>query len=183
MKVGQSLSLNPARVLARWVIGFSLVLAVAGCGSSDNAATVKRKSTAKKPVVERSPDLDLVTAVLAAGGKAPVTLKFELPQRPVLDETFGLHAQVTPTQDVAKLQVSFEPGTGLELVDSAPFFQLGKTAAGTPGDHRLGLKAAKEGVYELRATVVTESDAGESASSNFSIPVIVSTAAEPPTGK
>jgi len=182
MKVHESRFLNPVGGVPRWILGLSLMLVVAGCGSSEDAATVKRKAAAAKPVVERSPDLDLVTAVMGAGGKAAAGLKFELTQRPAIGETFGVRVQVTPTEDVAKLQVNFEPGAGLELVDPAPLFQLAKTPAGTPGDHRLGLRSGKEGVYELRATVVTENDAGESASSDFSIPVIVSRPAEPPAG-
>ena len=183
MKVHESQFPNPAGGVVRWILGLSLVLVVAGCGSSEDAATVKRKATAAKPVVERSPDLDLVTAVMGAGGKAPAGLKFELTRRPVVAETFGVRVQVTPTEDVAKLQVNFEPGAGLELIDAAPLFQLASTPAGTPSDHRLGLRSAKEGVYELRATVVTENDTGESASSSYSIPVIVSGAAELPGGK
>jgi hypothetical protein len=160
-----------------------LALVLAGCGSSDQAVVAKHKAAAAKPVVERSPDADLVAAVLAAGGRAQAGLKFEMAQRPVLDETFRLRVQVTPTEDVAKLQVNFAPSAGLEVVDDAPFFQLGKTAAGTAADHTVGLRAKQEGVFELRAAVVTENDQGESVSSSYSIPVIVVAAAEPPDSK
>jgi hypothetical protein len=166
-----------------WLACLPLALALAGCGSSDDTAAVKHKAAAAKPIVERSPDSDLVAAVLAAGGGAQAGLKFEMAQRPVLNETFRLRVQVTPTEDVAKLQVSFAPSAGLEVVDEAPLFQLGKTAAGTAADHTLGLRARQEGVFELRAAVVTENDLGESAASSYSIPVIVVAAGEPPDSK
>jgi hypothetical protein len=166
-----------------WLTCLPLALALAGCSSSDDAVAVKHKAVAAKPVVERSPDADLVTAVLAAGGRAPAGLKFEMAQRPVLNETFRLRVQVTPTEDVAKLQVNFAPSAGLEVVENASPLQLGKTAAGTPADYTLGLRAKQEGVFELRAAVVTENDLGESAPSSFSIPVIVVAAGEPPDSK
>jgi hypothetical protein len=166
-----------------WLACLPLVLALAGCGSSDDAVAVKHKTAAAKPVVGRSPDADLVAAVLAAGGRARAGLKFEMAQRPVLNETFSLRVQVTPTEDVARLQVDFAPSAGLEVVDAAPLFQLGKTAAGTAADHTLGLRAKQEGVFELRAAVVTENDLGESASSSYSIPVIVVAAGEPSGSK
>jgi hypothetical protein len=184
MKVFESRFLDPVRSVAGPIVGLTLALALSGCGSAEDTVTVKRNSNSAKPAIERSPDLDLVSAVMAAGGKAPAGLKFELTQRPVIHESFGLRVQVTPTEAVEKLQVTFESGAGLELIDAAPAFQLGKTAAGTPAEHRLGLRSAQAGVYELRATVTAEIESGGSESSSFSIPVIVSTAAaDPPAGK
>ena len=167
---------RPASRSTLWSLGLLATLALAGCGTSDDAAADKRKTAAVKPAVERSPDADLVAEVLARGGTAPAGLRFEITQRPVPNDAFNVRVQVMPTEDVAKLQVSFEPSAGLELIDAAPFFQLGKTAAGTAGLHAVGLRAMKEGVFELRATVNAESDKGEMASSVFSIPVIVSAA-------
>jgi len=157
----------------------SVLLILGGCGSAEESATAKRNAAAAPASTVQSPDADLVAAVQAPGGTAPVTLRFELPQRPEPGASFKLRLKVTANEELEKLQVAVESTPGVVIADPSPGLVLGKTPAGSSGDVTLSANAPKEGVFELRATVAAQGEKGEETQSVFSIPVMV--VVPPPT--
>jgi hypothetical protein len=159
--------------LLPWGAGMSVLLVLGGCGSAEESATAKRNAAAAPSTTVQSPDADLVAAVQAPGGTAPVSLRFELPQRPEPGVSFKLRLKVTANQALEKMQVAVEATPGIVLTDPSAGLALGKTAQGASGEVTLAASAQKEGVYELRATVVAEGEKGDQTQSVFSIPVMV----------
>ncbi len=116
-------------------------------------------------------DADLVAAVPLEQGSAPVSLRFQLLDRPAAGKSFRVRVRVAASQAVDSLQVNFEPTAGMALVGAAPF-QAAAIAGGETRDHTLGLQATVAGVFEVRARVAVKTLQGP-ATAVFSVPVIV----------
>ena len=159
----------------------ALVMAalLAGCSKSEEPVVPTGGATASKAVAKPGPEADLVAAVSTGTDPAVANLRFELQERPAVGAPFHLRLVVSPLQDVDKLQLTFEVTPGLELTDASPSLQLAKVAAGENQSHVLGMRATREGVFEVHAVVTTEGALG-TATSTYSIPVLVIPAAAPP---
>jgi hypothetical protein len=154
---------------------------LAGCSKSEEPVVPSGGAAASKSVAKAGPEADLVAAVSTGTDPAVANLRFELQERPAVGTPFHLHLVVSPLQDVDKLQLTFEVTPGLELTDASPFFQLAKVAAGEKQSHVLGVRATREGVFEVHAIVTAEAALGAATStSTYSIPVLVIPAAAPP---
>jgi hypothetical protein len=165
--------------LAVLTLAAGLALGVAGCGSSDNSASVAAPTSvkARKPkVLAAKPgeeDLgDMVAAVSSATAGPPVELKFALPTRPEVGQVLELDVAVVPREPVPdSLSVSFQVADGLDIVDGSQLERVDKLVDGTPIRHVVKILPKRDGVFALTA-VVSFAASNQDWSRTFSIPVI-----------
>jgi hypothetical protein len=163
-----------SRIGALSAVGSALaLLLVAGCSSTDESTGVK-KPAAAAPAATRSQEDELVAAVAATGGTAPVALRFEIPRRPAPGASFALRLRATASGDVDRLQASLAPAAGLELVGGASAISFGALQAGQSADRTIQLRATSEGVFELSVRLTTTGGTTKaSGTTEFAIPLIV----------
>ena len=100
-------------------------------------------------------------------------LQFQLNERPVVDRPLTLRYRVLPIGPVQSVQVTFDAEPGLTLVDELrAAITLDATAVASTPVHELPLLPSAEGVKLLKATVVTQTAQGVSAT-EFGIPLLV----------
>ncbi len=123
---------------------------------------------------------DLVSAVSLGGpGEGPVSLKFQLGQRPVAGQPAVMVLRLVANQSTEHLEARFLTDDGLEIPRGGDFDPEGHLDAGSAVDHSLTLQAAREGVYTVLATVTTGA-AADAVSHSFVIPIVVGPVAGPP---
>jgi hypothetical protein len=147
------------------------------CGDSPPAGQPETQATAA-----RNPATEFTAAVPVGNDGAAARLAFQLVDRPVVSQPLTLRFRVMPTGKVRRIQLVFEPDAGLGFVDELrATLQLEGDAALAAQPHELQVIPTVEGVLLLRATLLTETDAG-SQTSDFAIPLLVTAATPPVTG-
>jgi hypothetical protein len=121
----------------------------------------------------------MVAAVSGRGGEdGPVSLKFQLGQRPSAGKPVVITLRLVANQPLEHLEARFHPDNGLDVSQGAEFDPLGHLDAGTAVDHTLTVVPAHDGVFTLLATVTIGATA-EAVSRSFVIPIVVGTQAGP----
>jgi hypothetical protein len=169
----------------RNVIGFLVATAcglLGACHHSGVGSAVLVKRHAGAQVSASGPDqgpADLVSAVsLGGAGEAPVSLKFQLAQRPVAGQPAVMVLRLVANQPMEHLEARFHTEDGLEIPQGGEFDPEGHLDAGAAVDHSLTLQAAHAGVYTVMATV-TSGSAADAVSHSFVIPIVVGAADAP----
>jgi hypothetical protein len=141
---------------------------VAACGESTAPAETTVAATAGRPAN------DFTAAVPLGAVGAAARLQFQVANRPVVGKPVSIMFKAVPTSAVQKIQIVFEAEPGLGFVDELRATVLLEGAgADTAAPHELQVLPSAEGVLLLKATVVTETEAG-SESTEFAIPLLVS---------
>jgi hypothetical protein len=156
------------------------VLGACHHSGSSGAPLVKRHAgpSGGAGVADQGPT-DLVSAVSVGGpGEGPVSLKFQLGQRPVAGQPAVMVLRLIANQPTEHLEARFHTDDGLEIPKGGDFDPEGHLDAGSAVDHSLTLQAAQEGVYTVLATVTTGA-AADAVSHSFVIPIVVGPAAAP----
>jgi hypothetical protein len=153
-----------------------VALLAAGCSkdsATDKAAPVAAATTAAAPVE------DTVAAVLQSKDKPELLLRYKWRSAPTVGETTTLELDVSATSlgGVYSLEAS---GTNLELGDSAPV-NLVVPDAGKSVRHALALTPKVLGWTEL--AVRLKSASSDAAEIRYSIPALIVTHTDAPTGK
>jgi hypothetical protein len=160
-----------------WRWGLALMLAaLAGCGSADDAAQADGTSGASGTRKSLSPETarltaNMVSAVSAGTGTAPVEVKFEFGGRPEAGKPLEVSLVLIPTTPLERLYARFQPGEGLELVKGEETEQFTRPVSGAPIAHTLTVIPQRDGIFTLHAVVLTDSQT-DSVTRNFSIPLI-----------
>jgi hypothetical protein len=157
------------------------VLAVAGCGTSDNPGAPLSSFNAKARKTHKHPPpatpgeesvADMVAAVSATKTDSPVQVKFTLAERPELGQEVDLRVVVLPgAPNLDSLSMSFQVMDGLDIVDGADTVTIDKPADGTPVRHTLKLIPKRDGIFAVTAVVSTNL-ANQTTTRMYSIPVI-----------
>jgi hypothetical protein len=116
---------------------------------------------------------DLVAAVSPAGREeGPVSLKFQVIQRPVAGQPVVMTLRLVANQALDHLEARFLPDDGLAISDGGDFDPAGHLDSGATLDHNLTVLPAHDGVYTVMATVTTGTTAAAT-SRSFVIPIVV----------
>ena len=158
-----------------WTIAAALALAVSGCGSSGESGTGAAPATTGPPGAKapgRAQSDNMVAAVSATKGGAPVEVKFELRERPQVGQPVDIDIAVLPVSpNLERVHAIFQAGDGLDLVSGGETALIEKPADGVPIRHTLRILPKRDGIFVVSA-VVSVDTASESLSRTFSIPLI-----------
>ena len=127
--------------------------------------------------VKKGPSAEELTAGMveaASQGKsqAPVKLKFDLPQRPVLGQELEVSIAVIPQVDADPAGIQVTGGAGLTVVPGPNPIDLPPLEAGQVYRESFKVKPTEDGVLLLGLTVSLKHDE-TTESREFSIPLIV----------
>jgi len=150
-----------------------LAFGVAGCSKSappapKPAAVVKK---AANPADAISPDMVGAVATGKAGAGL-LQVKFELAARPEVGNPVDVDLVIVPVGDMVDgFAGTLSADDGLEIVSGADIPATAKPAAGTPIHHSFKLRARRDGIFNLQASMTVESG-GQSLAPIYSMPII-----------
>jgi hypothetical protein len=151
---------------------------LAGCSASDDSATTASASAGGSSAANTGPKptdiaaTEMVSAVSGTGGDGAVSIRFDLPKRPVLNDTIDITVAIVPRNEIDRLQVVFQSVEGLRVVANSNLGPIEKPKVDAEIRHVVSVTPIKEGVFSLSAVTLIESSA-TSVSRTYSIPVIV----------
>lgn len=152
-----------------------LGLLLSACGSSEQAQAPQPEVAAQpsKPTnttAETSSVLaNMVKAVPVAAGAHPVELRFDLPQKPSLDEPFDMTLNVLGLADASSVELQVKTGSSLEVVAGGTA-SMGALKTGESARHTLRLRGAAAGISVVDVQLVATVDGSPDATA-FAIPV------------
>jgi hypothetical protein len=166
---------HPSR---RFLLALTLGLAIgaSGCGSKSEpgptqaklAAPVKKVGT---PADSLSPYL-VAAVTTAKSGATMLQVKFELGARPEVGDPVDVDLVIVPAADnIDGISGTIQGDDGLEVVSGATMPQAEKPVFGTPIHHSLKLRAKRDGIFTLNASMTVESG-GQALGPVYSMPII-----------
>ncbi len=124
-----------------------------------------------------SASADMVSAVVLGKTDVPVSVQFDLRQRPEVGQPAELDLLITPSAPLERVMTSFHAGEGLTLRGgSAPAVE-DRPEPGVPIRHTLTIVAQQDGIFYVDATVLADLGTGTLAHT-FTIPVIAGAGAQ-----
>jgi hypothetical protein len=162
------------RFLLALVLG--LALGAAGCGSRSEPAATQAKPTvvmkkAASPADAISPYMVGAVATVKPGAGL-LQLKFDLGGRPEVGEAVDVDLIIVPVGDnVDEFSGTIAADDGLEVVSGADIPATAKPVAGTPIHHSFKVRAKRDGIFTLNASMTVESG-GQSLGPVYSMPII-----------
>jgi hypothetical protein len=118
----------------------------------------------------------MVEAVTQGKSQAPVTLKFDLLQRPTQGQPLEVAIALLPQIEASQAKVDVSGSEGLSLAASDNEFEFDAVEPAQVYRHRIKVTPSAEGVYLLTLSVSLRHDPFDD-TRVFSVPVIVSPAA------
>jgi hypothetical protein len=132
-------------------------------------------STAATHVAQSADPLaDMVAAVSLTNEKAPIGVKFALRQQPEIGQPTQLDLVLVPASRFQRITVSFHADDGLAVSEGAHWDPIERPEVGVPLAHSLTLVPGHDGIFNLTATVLTETDTDATART-FLIPLVAGT--------
>ena len=131
-------------------------------------------ATATHAVKAADPLADMVAAVSLTSGKAPIEVKFALRQQPEIGQPTQLDLALVPTTRFERITVSFRVDDGLAVSDGAHWDPIDRPEVGVPLAHTLTLVPGHDGIFNLTAIVLTDTDT-DSTARTFLIPLVAGT--------
>jgi len=163
------------------IAALGAVTALAACHGDSGAAPPPAPAPATPqvsiPAPKKGPSvseqtLGMVDAASVGKSELPVSLKFDLKQRPVLGQPLAIDIAVVPQIDANAANVEMTGIDGLTVLPGAKAFAAGPVEAGEVYRHSIEVTPAAEGLLLLGLTVSLKHD--EMTDSRvFSIPLIV----------
>lgn len=155
---------------------FGLVLATAGCGSQNEPAPAQTKAPAPvRKVASPADSLSpyLVAAVTTAkSGASLVQVKFEVGARPAVGQPVDVDLVIVPAADhIEQISGTVSGDDGLEVVSGGTIPAAEKPAFGTPIHHALRVRARRDGIFTLSASLTVNAD-GQTLAPVYSLPLI-----------
>jgi hypothetical protein len=168
-------------------VALAVLVAAAGCNSSDPSAAEMSSGAKKAAKVARNGRPDMVAAVSTGRVASPVDVRFAITQRPTVGQPLDIEVALTPSQDLELVFARFQVVDGLELVKGTETERREHPHPGEPISHVVTVLPKADGIFYLTATVLTDTDTA-SFTRTFYIPIIsgnglpaLSTDAGPPT--
>ena len=161
-----------ARLAAMAMVAMAAVV-LGGCGSSGSdsgtgGASASTKTGTKGPKATRP---DMVAAVSSSKSPGAVEVRFTIPERPIVGQPLDIQLSLTPSIELERLVAHFQVPEGLQLVSGAETAHYDRPALGTEISHTVTVVPKADGIYNITAVVLTDSDK-ESIARMFSIPLI-----------
>jgi hypothetical protein len=163
------------KVMALWLTA-AVLLCACGAGDHPGAANPQKSAAAtpKKPVNPADARLrNMVSAVAATkGSSVPVQVKFELQDRPAVAQAVGVDLVIVPlSAAVDQVSGKIEADDGLDVLEGRDIAPIDRPQEGTPIDHTVKIRPARDGIYTLHA-VITVVSGSDSSTETFLLPVI-----------
>jgi hypothetical protein len=167
-------------VMKRITAGFIfLALATALLGCKREAASDDAQAAATTPTVvsAKTPQSNaelkrMVSGVSAAKDESIIELKFELKDRPQLDQPLDIAIALLPKVPATTMRVTYSSADARALQATAEPAEYRDVQPGNIYRHELNVVPKENGAYYVIAVVLLDSDAG-SISRTFAIPVVV----------
>ena len=160
------------RVTWAWVVAGCML---AACGSPAPSTTHGRaaKAPQTQAPTKAQGDLnpDLVNAVGLGKDAGPVELKFALRQKITPNQPAAVEVAILPTVAVDRLTVSFRSEDGLQVSEGAHVEPIERPEPHVPIRHTVTVVPDRDGIFNLTATVLIDTDTGSMAR-GFSIPLV-----------
>ena len=147
-----------------------------GQSSSAKAAPAQHAAAAKKGPTAEDLTAGMVQAVSQGKSQVPVSIKFDLLQRPAVGRALDIDIAMLPqiTADQATVQVT--ASDGLNVADDSRQVDFAAVEATQVYRHTISVTPTAAGVYFVEFAVTLAHDA-ISESRSFSVPIIVEVAA------
>jgi len=157
--------------LAAYVV--ALVIGATGltaCGSSepDPGAT---PGSGGKPGTPHGGPAGMVAAVSASKMPGAIDVRFRLSAKPTVGQPVDIELALTPTVELESLFARFRASDGLDLTKGAETLHYERPAIGTGLSHTVTVVPKSDGIFNVTATVLTDS-AKDSIASTYTIPLI-----------
>jgi hypothetical protein len=153
----------------------SCLTGLSGCTAGDESAPVAGPTESGSAAAPKPTDVaasEMVAAISGTSGDGDVSIRFDLPKRPVLNDTVDITVAVIPRTSIDRLQVVFQSFDGLRVVANSNLGPIEKPKIDAEIRHVVSVTPIKEGVFSLSAVALVESSA-TSVSRTYSIPLIV----------
>jgi hypothetical protein len=131
-------------------------------------------ATATQVAQAADPLAEMVTAVSLATGKAPIEVKFALRQQPEIGQPTQLDLVLVPALRFQRITVSFRADDGLAVSAGAHWDPIERPEVGVPLAHSLTLVPGHDGIFNVTAIVLTDTDT-DSTARTFLIPLVAGT--------
>jgi hypothetical protein len=164
------------------MIALATVLALAGCGPSEEEKIAEAEAQARAALNARKaaasaakaadPTATMARAVATSKPDAPIDLKYDILAKPLVGEAVEIELALIPTATGDKMSAAIEASPGLTLSgELAPTFDTAKP--GQAVNTRFTVKADKEDVFYVTVAVTMEA-AGVPSTRTYAIPVLMS---------
>jgi hypothetical protein len=161
------------RLVLAFVLGLALTLS--GCGSKSETQPKPKVAAPVKKVASPADSLspNLVGAVTTGkNGAGMLQVKFELAGRPDVGEPVDVDLVLVPQADtIDRITGTVQADDGLEVVSGGTFATTEKLVYGTPIHLPLKVRAKRDGIFTLSASLSIES-AGQTLAPVYSMPLI-----------
>ena len=161
------------------LVGSLAVLALSACGSSEEPQVAAPVKPVKREQTPDDPTAKMARAVPVGGATAPVNVKYEILNKPIVGTPIEIDLAVIPSQGADSMTVTYAGSAGLTLSTEAAQ-PIDVVKSGQVERFKLSAQAQQETVFYVTVTA-TVYIAGTSSARAFAIPIIVSapaTAAE-----
>jgi hypothetical protein len=147
-------------------------MALSACGSKEESQVAAPIQPVKREQTPDDPTAKMARAVPIGGATAPVNIKYEILNKPIVGKPIEIDLAVIPTQGADSMTVTYAGSSGLTLsTDAAPPIDVVKT--GQAERLKISAQAQQDTVFYVTVTA-TVYVAGTSSARVFAIPIIVS---------
>lgn len=154
------------------LIGSLAGLALSACGSKEEPQVAVPIKSVKREQAPEDPTATMARAVPIGGATAPVNIKYEILNKPVVGSPIEIDLAVIPTQVADSITVTYAGSSGLTLsADAAP--PIGVVKTGQAERLKISAQAQQDTVFYVTVTA-TVYIAGTTSVRAFAIPLIVS---------
>jgi hypothetical protein len=173
--------------LAAYVV--ALVVGATGltaCGSSEPDPNATPGGAGKSKAARVTGPAGMVAAVSASRAPGAIDVRFRLSGKPTVGQPVDIELALTPTVELESLFARFRPSDGLELTKGAETLHYDHPALGTGLSHTVTVVPKSDGIFNVTATVLTDSST-DSIASTYTLPLIAGAGlpelpATPPSG-
>jgi hypothetical protein len=146
--------------------------------AATRAAHARAQASAHGPTPEEM-TAGMVEAVTQGRSQAPVSMKFDLPSRPVEGQPLQVAIALLPQIAAGRATVDVSASDGLQLATADSEFEFASVDPTQVYRHSIQVTAAAEGVYLLTLNVSLKHDPFDD-TRVFSVPIIVGSAIDAP---
>jgi hypothetical protein len=144
-----------------------------------NKSHARADASARQGPTQEEMTAGMVEAVTQGKSQAPVSMKFDLPARPVEGRPVEVAIALLPQIAADKATVNVTGSEGLQLASEDNEFEFAAVDPAQVYRHTVKVTAAAEGVYLLTLNVTLKHDPLDD-TRVFSVPIIVATAIDAP---